>query len=185
MKLWLLRHAQVEVVAGVCYGMSDVSANAQSTQEAADAFAAHPALGSVLWSSPLTRAWQLGQALRHRRADLSAMQADARLCEMNFGSWEMQPWEAVPKMAVDAWVADFAHHRFGGGESTQQVIDRVGKALDDACDLNVPEMIWVTHAGVIKAVQYLLHEGRQSVISSPHQWPTHAPAYGAWVMLEI
>ena len=56
---------------------------------------------------------------------------DPRLREMDFGCWEMQPWQGIPREAVDAWTADFARHRFGGRESAQEVIDRCC-ALADA-----------------------------------------------------
>ncbi len=185
MKLWLLRHAQVQVPAGVCYGVSDVLAYEQATQEAAEAFAVFPQPGTVIWSSPLSRAWQLSQALHGRRADLSVPRADVRLCEMNFGIWEMQAWDAIARTAFDAWMADFTHHQFGGGESTHEVICRVGQALDDARALNAPEVVWVTHAGVIKAVQYLLATGGNESMIRPDQWPQNAPSYGGWMALEI
>jgi alpha-ribazole phosphatase len=51
-------------------------------------------------------------------------------------------------------MADFAHHRFGGAESTQQVIDRVAGALHDLRASQAREAVWVTHAGVIRAVQF-------------------------------
>jgi alpha-ribazole phosphatase len=185
MKLWLLRHAQVQVEPGVCYGVSDVPASESDTLKAAEAFAVHPAQGCLVWSSPLSRAWVLGKALCQRREDMTQLHADARLCEMNFGVWEMQTWESIPKAAMDAWVTDFAYHRFGGGESTQQVIDRVRRVLDDARALNVPEMVWVTHAGVIRAIQYVIDTSVECTIINANQWPVHAPSYGEWIALEV
>ncbi len=197
MRLWLLRHAQVALPAGTCYGASDVAADAQATEQAADGFAHRPASGAALWTSTSSRAVLLAQALASRRTDLPAPRPDPRLREMDFGCWEMQPWQGIPREAVDAWTADFARHRFGGRESAQEVIDRVALALEDAVAearrLAAPEMVWVTHAGVIRAVTFLLGgAGDQSPgpratrrIRSAADWPADAPAMGQWTSVDL
>ena len=184
MKLWLVRHAQVNVPAGLCYGATDVAADAAATEAAAIAFATQPSQGSLLWASPLARARLLAQALREQRPDLPETIFDARLQEMNFGQWEMQAWDDIPRSAVDAWVADFPHHRFGGEESTQVVIHRVADALHDLRQLGKKEAVWITHAGVIRAVRFLL-QGSQRIIQSAEQWPQAAPAMGEWVAYDV
>jgi alpha-ribazole phosphatase len=104
---------------------------------------------------------------------------------MDFGHWEMQAWSAIPKAAIDNWTANFAHHRFGGQESAQEVIDRVSRALEHALALKEPEMVWVTHAGVMRALQFLHDSREHCTISSVSEWPAHAPAMGAWMTLEF
>ena len=39
MKLWLVRHAQPRIEAGVCYGQLDLAADAQATRPCAEALA--------------------------------------------------------------------------------------------------------------------------------------------------
>lgn len=185
MKLWLLRHAQVVVDAGTCYGSSDVDCDAEAITTAAKNFAHHPSMGSTLWTSPSTRASKLAQALSLMRPDLQGPRMDNRIQEMDFGEWEMQTWESIPRAAIDVWVDEFPHHRFGGKECVQDVLDRVADALSNACLLGVPEIVWVTHAGVIRAVQFLSTVEKRTKISSAVEWPTSAPAMGAWVCLEI
>lgn len=185
MKLWLLRHARVQLPPGVCYGVSDVRADPLATEAAAQAFAHYPVIGCPVWASPAARAQQMAQALQARRADLRDHRLDARLHEMDFGQWEMQAWANIPRAAVDAWAADFAHHRFGGRESAQQVIDRVAQALDDALALNLPELVWVTHAGVIRALQFLHTVGARREIAAAHEWPPEAPPMGGWMTLDF
>lgn len=92
MKLWLLRHARVELETGLCYGASDVPANAVLTQQAAQAAAALLPPGLPVWVSGLDRAQQLAQALGRLRPDLGEAVIDTRLNEMHFGHWELQPW---------------------------------------------------------------------------------------------
>jgi alpha-ribazole phosphatase len=102
---------------------------------------------------------------------------------MDFGHWELQPWDAVPRSAFDSWMGDFAHHRFGGAESTQQVIDRVAGALHDLRASQAREAVWVTHAGVIRAVQFVAAHGAVD-IASVDQWPRDAPAPGGHLCID-
>lgn len=184
MKLWLLRHARVQLASGICYGASNIKADGEHTQQAAAAAASVlPARLSVRVSS-LDRARVMADQLCVLRPDLGLPEIDVRLSEMNFGVWEGQPWDTVPKSAFDAWTANFADHPFGGVESTQQVIDRVAAALADACAMDVPEALWVTHAGVIRAVKYLLSHGVER-IKDARQWPIAAPAPGGMVCLDL
>jgi alpha-ribazole phosphatase len=188
MKLWLLRHAKVTCDPGLCYGASDVPADLALTRAAAEAAAALLPVGLSVWVSALGRARQLADALHTLRPDLAPTVIDPRLNEMDFGCWELQPWDGIPRVAFDAWLADFAHARFGGVESTQQVIDRVADALDaqrkQAADRAVEEAVWITHAGVIRAVQYTLAHGR-APIRDVSQWPRDAPQPGGWMALSL
>lgn len=185
MKLWLLRHAQVLVEPGLCYGISELPADPEATADAARRFAPCPAPGSALWCSPLQRTRELAQALREQRPDLTQPVLDDRLREMDFGQWEMQPWDRINRRAIDAWVANFGRHRFGGRESAQEVIDRTARALQQARSLALPEMVWVTHAGVIRAAIFVHAAPPGTPISSASQWPSSAPAMGQWISLEF
>jgi alpha-ribazole phosphatase len=188
MRLWLVRHARVMLAGGLCYGASDVPADPDHTQAVAATLATVLPFGVPLWVSGLGRAQQLATAVRAHRADLAAPTVDRRLNEMNFGHWERQAWDAIPRSAFDAWMADFAHHRFGGAESTQQVIDRVAAALTDTAaatrEMGVADAVWVCHAGVIRAVQYLAAHGMQP-IAGAHQWPEHAPQPGGYIQVPL
>lgn len=184
MKLWLLRHAQVDLPPGLCYGASDVPAHADLTLAAAQALAPLLPRGVPLRVSALGRAAQLAAAVHSIRPDLGSPRPDPRLNEMDFGQWELQPWNTIPRAAFDAWMADFAHHRFGGAESTQQVIDRVASALQDLRSTGRSETVWVTHAGVIRAVQYLALHGDRP-IRAVSEWPVDAPAPGAHMVITI
>jgi alpha-ribazole phosphatase len=184
MKLWLLRHARVEVAPGICYGASDLAAHAQHSRESAVAAAALLPLGLPVWVSGLSRAGRLAAELCLLRPDLGPARSDLRLNEMNFGAWEGQAWDAVPKSAFDAWTEDFANHAFGGVESTQQVIDRVAAALAETRARGASEALWITHAGVIRAVKYLAIHGSER-IKDVSQWPVDAPAPGGLVCLDM
>ena len=184
MKLWLLRHAPVLLPPGLCYGASDAPADAALTLEAARAFAPLLPSGTPVWVSGLVRAQQMAGALQAERSDLGAARVDPRLNEMDFGDWEMRRWDAVPRNAFDEWMADFAHHRFGGVESVQMLLYRVAAALGDLRPVTHNDVVWVTHAGVIRAVQHIVASGGVH-IREASEWPKDAPAPGGWLTLSF
>ncbi|MGJ4748845.1 histidine phosphatase family protein, partial [Leptospira sp. SA-E8] len=104
MKLWLVRHAQPLVASGVCYGASNIPADAARTAACAAQLAAElPSLpsGLALHSSPLQRCAQLARTLCELRPDLN-LRFDERLREMDFGHWEGVRWDDIPRTAYDA-----------------------------------------------------------------------------------
>ena len=181
MKLWLVRHAQVLLPPGICYGATDVTADAAATMSAAQALAAELPQGLSLRVSPLQRCEQLAQALQGLRPDLAYKTTEPCLAEMDFGLWEGQAWSSIPQSALDTWVADFAHHRFGGRESVAEVMQRVALAWDVTWQAG-QDAAWITHAGVIRAAS-LLHRGVRQV-QRADQWPKEGPGFGDWLMLE-
>jgi alpha-ribazole phosphatase len=177
MSFWLARHAQPQVETGVCYGALDVPADPQATQRAARRLADMLPPGTLVTSSPLQRCELLTRYLYALRPDL-ALGFDPRLREMDFGNWEGQRWDAIGQPALEAWTADFAQHRPGGGETVQHFMQRVAAAWDGR---HASPTLWVTHAGVIRACGLLAQGIRQ--IDRADQWPQAAPGFGEWVHL--
>ena len=94
---------------------------------------------------------------------------------MDFGTWEGIAWDTIPQAAFDTWISNFDAHQFGGAESVRDVLTRTSQALEEcSCHENV---VWVTHAGVIRAVNYLQQYGFSSIATS-EKWPAKAPAFG-------
>lgn len=182
MKLWLARHATPLVPAGTCYGRLNVAADAAATTAAAEALAAALPAGVRLRASPLQRCEQLAQALQGLRPDL-ACTTDARLAELDFGAWEGQRWDAIAPAAYDAWTADFAHYRPGGGESLAVLLQRVQGALAAARG-NGGDEAWITHAGVARCVHWLLRAPAHTWPAAS-EWDMPAPSFGAWQAWEI
>lgn len=179
MKLWLARHAPPLIDAGVCYGATNVAADADATLRAAQALANELPSGALMQASPLQRCELLAQAVQGLRPDLS-YDIDTRLAEMNFGVWEGHRWDAIPPAAYDAWTADFGAHRFGGQESVDAFMARVALAWD-AFQSQGQDRVWITHAGVIRAVSLLAQGVRH--INNATQWPTHACGFGEWMVV--
>lgn len=179
--LWLVRHAQPLIAPGVCYGALDVAADPLSTKVAARALAQTLQNGLLVVSSMLQRCELLAQELKGLRPDLTC-KTDARLSEINFGCWEGQCWEVIPKEAYDSWTADFWQHPFGGVESLAGFMQRVAAAWDEAAGSG-QDQVWITHAGVIRAAS-LLSQGLRQVTDAT-QWPAAAPAFGQWLVLPL
>ncbi len=181
MKLWLVRHARPLIAPGVCYGATDMAADAEATQTSAQALALVLPQGVRVMSSPLQRCLQLAQALEALRPDLHAM-PNARLAEMDFGCWEGVRWDAIPKHDFDHWMANFSTCRFGGRESVGEFMQRVASARADTLRHAGPS-VWITHAGVARAMT-LLAEGLTAV-ERADQWPKATPEWGQWWEREL
>ncbi|WP_066706367.1 histidine phosphatase family protein [Curvibacter delicatus] len=176
MRLWLVRHAQPLVAAGVCYGASDLPADEAATQACAAQLAPQLPPGVALITSPLQRCERLAQQIQGLRPDLM-LKRDARLAEMDFGCWEGQRWDSIPQSAFDAWTTDFGAHPFGGRESVNQLLQRVAAVRAETLQQG-GDAVWVTHAGVIRAMA-LLAQGIER-LEHAEQWPRHAPGFGEW-----
>lgn len=140
MRLFLIRHPQPEITPGICYGRSDLPL---CQPWSADALRAHLPASVPVVSSPLQRCRALAAALA------SDYRIDERLTELDFGAWEMQAWDDIPRAQIDAWAADPLGFRAHGGESVAQMQARIRQAL---AELDGRDCVWVTHAGVMKLV---------------------------------
>lgn len=188
-RLWLVRHARPLVEPGLCYGSSDLPADAADTERAASELAAVLPSNATLLMSGLQRAQQLARALHALRPELAPPVSDPRLNEMDFGRFELCRWDAIERVEFDAWTNDFYAHRFGGRESVAELLARVGQALRDTVQghssAGMPDSrdrVWFTHAGVIRATS-LLH-ARPAAQPLATEWPVHAPAFGGWLCLD-
>ena len=160
-RLWLVRHAAPLVAPGTCYGALDVPADAQDTRAAAERLATALPAGALVGYSTLQRCELLAHDLIGLRPDL-ALKPAAELVEFDFGRWEGRAWDDIARTDIDAWTADFAHYRPGGGDNLAAMLERVSNALGvarQACAQGT-DVLWITHAGVARCVQWLLRHGR-------------------------
>jgi alpha-ribazole phosphatase len=174
MNVWVARHARPLVAEGLCYGATDVRADAAETAQAAAVLARNVPTGVACFCSPLVRCRDLAAALEASRPDLRCS-LDPRLAEMDFGCWEGVPWSTIPRADFERWNAEFAVHRFGGRESVAELLARVAAALAEV-RAGGRDALWITHAGVARALQ-LLSAGIAP--RTPADWPREALAFGA------
>jgi alpha-ribazole phosphatase len=152
MRLILIRHPAPMIAPGICYGSTDLAvAPDELARVLADLSGTLP--GKLpLFSSPLQRCTGLAAALAASLGNTSfnAVTIDARLAELDFGAWEMQPWDAIARTEIDAWAADVVHYCPGGGESVLAMAQRVRDWHADLLRLNHASAIVVCHAGAMR-----------------------------------
>ncbi len=200
MQLWLVRHAQPLVEPGVCYGARDIPVDPQATVLAATELAAMLPTGSLLQHSPLQRCELLAQYLIGLRPDLTSKKVPD-LREMDFGAWEGQRWDNIPRAELQNWTDDFENYRCGGsGESTLLLMQRVGRVLEGCLqqsthlsqtsgDMPAQPTVWITHAGVMRAAMWLHQRGVATLGAPPlclraAEWPRHALGFGQVLQLD-
>lgn len=169
MALTFLRHTTPDVAKGVCYGRTDLGVAASFRDELAQVLSEVPEVVSVV-SSPLMRCRMLAEQLALARG--LSMTVLEGLTEMDFGRWEMVPWNDIPRPEMDEWAADFMCARPHGGESVQMLRDRVEGVLDGVS----PDTLVVTHSGVIRAAS--------AVVGHPEGWEIDVK-FGKWVRLAV
>ena len=166
MDLVLIRHPEVAVEAGVCYGQTDV-ALLRDVHESARTLTARmnalnvPACVDGWHASPLQRCASLAQTLG------ANAHLDTRLAEMHFGEWEGRAWDSIDRALINAWADDLEHARPHGGESLAQFARRVIAWFDETCaDRSAVHVI--AHAGVVRVLAaHLLGISREKAL----QWP--------------
>lgn len=167
MRLILQRHTRVGVPQGQCYGQTDVDLATSFEDEAEVVCRRLVAFGqSKILSSPLKRCRLLAEKLQ-AWSQVDSIVIDDRLKELNFGLWEGQLWEMIPRAELDHWLGDFAKRSPPEGESFSELRDRVVKFLDHLTirhatfqgsmvdQRNEPgpqTVVLITHAGVIRAI---------------------------------
>ncbi|MDK9716227.1 MAG: alpha-ribazole phosphatase [Sulfuritalea sp.] len=145
MQLYLIRHPTPQVAMGICYGRTDL-ALAGDVAAAAARIAPQLPAQAPLFTSPLQRCRQLADALH------PAPRSDPRLREMNFGAWEMRPWNQIQREALDGWAADPLGYAPPGGESVAQLQARVQDFVMELRREGLEHAALVTHAGVLKVI---------------------------------
>lgn len=189
-RLWLVRHPKPVGVDGLCYGRLDVAVDAFDVDRVASRLATELPEGAALRSSPAGRCRSLAEAVLARRSDLRLLGSFAWLAEMDFGQWEGKSWVDIPPADLRAWTDDFADYRVGGtGESVRMFLARVGQGLEavsarslEAASAHSPGQaaaveVWITHAGVMRAVHWLSEAGPCQMPSAA-QWPAMSLGYG-------
>ena len=149
MKLTLIRHTRLAIAPGVCYGQSDIDVAASFIEEVA---IVQSKLVNVtyeaIYTSSLQRCVKLAQAL-----NMGTAKQDNRLQELNFGDWELQNWDAIPRDVFDGWAHDYVHLSPPNGETFSQLQQRGIQFLTEML-MHYPNghIAVVTHGGMIRAL---------------------------------
>jgi alpha-ribazole phosphatase len=147
MEIYLIRHTAPDVAKGVCYGQADIGVKETFLSEAEIIQQCLPANIAAVYSSPLQRCRQLATHLFTGHA----IQFQDELQEINCGEWELRRWDDIPKAEIDSWVNDFVNVRIPGGESYEDLYQRVIAAFIDIHQKQAPAVI-VAHGGVLRSI---------------------------------
>jgi alpha-ribazole phosphatase len=150
MRLYLIRHPQPDVPPGICYGSTDMAVMRDEHERALAAMSSALPNDIPIYSSPARRCAEFA-ALLSAALGRTQVRLDARLTEMHFGTWEMRPWNDIPRAEIDAWAADLGGYRPGGGESAIVMAERVLAFYRELQTLQKDAAL-VCHAGTIRVL---------------------------------
>jgi alpha-ribazole phosphatase len=155
--IYLIRHTTPAVAKGICYGQTDLDVTESFPEEAQLIKKSLPAHFAAVYSSPLQRCARLAEHLFPGQPILLRPE----LMELHCGSWEMQPWDELPKEEIDPWMADFVNITVPGGESYLDLHSRVTQcftaiangptAAGNPTAADSPTAI-VAHGGVLRSI---------------------------------
>lgn len=150
-QIYLVRHTTPDIKPGICYGVSDLAL--ANTFEAESRVISEKLAGTrfdAVYTSPLKRCTQLAEKLSP-----NLFTTDSRLMELNFGQWELQPWNAIYKTPYGKeWMDNYLELPCPEGESYKDLYARVKSYLTHC--LAPPtqplaeNILIITHAGVIR-----------------------------------
>ena len=184
MRIYLVRHSRPLSEKGICYGRSDVALSEPEYLLTLKTLTEVLPKHIPLFSSPLQRCAMLASDLANILGSAVPL-LDPRLREMDFGKWELQPWEGIPRSEVDAWANDLPHYRPGDGEQLIEMARRVSAFYEDLIQMHSEDCAVICHAGTIR----LLMARRQGL--SPLKMVMqaaaveHKIAYGEVVEIEL
>jgi alpha-ribazole phosphatase len=147
--LYLIRHTTPRITSGICYGQLDIGVADSFDEEANDVLGWLPPIELII-TSPLQRTHLLAEHLAQARH--CELRSDARLMEKHFGAWEGKAWDSIARREIDAWAADIPGYAPPGGESAQQLMQRMQTFIHDFAQLPQQNIALVTHGGSIRAM---------------------------------
>jgi len=147
MEVYLIRHTTPAIAKGICYGQSDILLNMDLFDKECQLIRSKiPSQLDSVYSSPLSRCLHVAQTLSP-----DVIQDDL-LLEMNFGEWEMQPWEEIAPEPLNNWMADFVHEYVPGGENYIALHQRTTQFINKLLEQKSQNVGVVTHAGNIRSL---------------------------------
>ena len=157
MEIYLIRHTETVASKGICYGQTDVALNEPYDEAFSSIVGQLSVTNPILYSSPSHRCAFLAKYI-HSKIDIQTpLVFDHRLKELDFGQWEMMSWDDIPQEPLKIWADDFVNEIVPGGESFQQLHDRVGSFISEFLSNRsaLTPIIIVAHAGVVRS--FLCH----------------------------
>jgi phosphoserine phosphatase len=158
-KIVLVRHGQTDWNKKELFrGRADIPLNQVGIQQATKTAHHLKILDfsiNKVYSSPLQRALQTAQAIANQ-LDIPPVEEVEDFIEFDYGQWEGQPYDTIKKKSPQMykqWLNDPIQLKIPGGETLEQVKDRVKRALDlimrQSKDQNI---VIVSHKAITKII---------------------------------
>lgn len=146
MEIFLVRHTAPAIDEGICYGQSDLELATHYKKEIEHTCSLLPTDVDMVFSSPLIRCQELASRISNKPI------FDSRLMELNFGDWELEPWDSINKNELDRWMNSYIEEAPPNGESFVDLFSRVDSCFDEILSNNYSKVVIVCHAGVIRSI---------------------------------
>ncbi len=156
----LIRHTTPNVEKGILYGHTDLDVVESFKEELKEIILTNSFLPNehIVYSSPLNRCKVLAENLFSQE-----ILFDSRLKELNFGDWEMKPWQEIDPIHITEWKNDFVNTSPPNGESIKTLSIRVYDFLEELKPTPHRTINIVAHAGVIHLISlYCLNKPLES-----------------------
>ena len=181
-ELWLVRHGQTDWnLEGRYQGQSDIALNSTGLSQAyALAERLDGWVFNAIYSSDLQRARQTAEVLADRLG--LPVNEDARLREICQGEWEGMRLSELRQIFAENLAEnekDPLHARAPGGESTLEVAERVGRAVDEIAAAYPQSRVLVISHGF--AVATLICRARQIPLAEVY---AHIPENASYAVVE-
>ncbi len=146
MEIYLIRHTTPAIAKGIIYGKRFEVGLANSSIIEAERIKEQLSFSiDTVYCSPATRCTLLADHLFPDN-----YYKDERLCEIDFGEWEGKAWNDIPQDELNEWMNDYENIAPPGGESMNEMKERVINFVNEIVHNNQHKIIVITHAGVIR-----------------------------------
>jgi alpha-ribazole phosphatase len=149
MNVYLVRHTRPALEGPRCYGRLDADLLPGWRDEGAKLQPQLPA-DAVVICSQNQRCRQLAELLAQRAGREPVL--DERLQELDFGSWEGQPWAQIPHHESAHWAKDVWNRSPPGGETYAALYARVSALWQSLLLMDADRVVVVGNGGPLRAL---------------------------------
>ena len=146
MELFVIRHTEVDNPENLCYGNIEMPLVENYEKKSKKFFDNLPENIEKIFSSPSKRCTDLLECMNFEFSKRTELK------ELDFGDWEGRRWSEINKADLNTWMNDFIYKSPKNGEKMIDLYNRVIDFTKNIFTMNLSKVLFVTHAGVIRAL---------------------------------
>lgn len=152
MSIYLIRHTDIDLPKGICYGQLEVPLKKTYLKDFAKIRKLLPNSFDKVFSSPSARCVELAQYLDKNHT------VDKALLELNYGDWEGQLWQDINTEELKKWSENIVHEHPKNGENLLSLFERTSLFFNTLRMYESEDIVVVCHAGIIRClIASLMH----------------------------